>query len=102
MRSVNLFVTCAMTKRLAIPRDLMMRHVDGRSLEERFSKWVTNLRAERSARTRALDLYSAQHWSVVKSIADSPTAAHVRIWIVSAGHGLISPETNVPSYASTF
>lgn len=91
-----------MTKRLAVPRDLMMRHVNGRSLEERFYKWVANLRAERSARTKALDLYKAQHWSVVKSIADSPATAHVRIWIISAGHGLISPETNVPSYASTF
>ena len=52
---------------------------------------------------RALDLYCGNAWSVVRRISASDRiGTKVRLWIVSAGLGLVTPETPIPPYSATF
>src|SRR5205807_3679443 len=47
--------------------------------------------------------YSGDHWSVVRSIADSSCDAfQIRIWICSAGFGLIRWQDSIGPYSATF
>lgn len=49
----------------------------------------------------AQDLYQGDHWSVVRQVISQQDSG-IRVWIASAGCGLISPQTHVPSYRATF
>ena len=46
------------------------------------------------------DLYMGEHWSVVRDIPSDATDRgwDVRLWICSAGYGLIQPDTLIKSY----
>jgi hypothetical protein len=61
------------------------------------------LRAEQSNLVVASDLYSGDHWSIVRSItAGSPGGQSVRVWVCSAGYGLITPDSPLAPYEATF
>jgi len=52
---------------------------------------------------RAIDLYRGNSWSIIRKLQGHPKhGRNLRLWIVSAGHGLISADTLVASYAATF
>ena len=52
---------------------------------------------------KALDLYQGDHWSTLKRLANtaSERGYHVRLWVVSAGYGLIPATASIFSYSAT-
>ena len=50
---------------------------------------------------RAADLYCGSAWVPARELIESH-AGRVRVWIVSAGQGLLTPETMICPYAATF
>jgi len=101
---VNVFVTCTARKTAAVPATLRMRNVRGRRVEERFEEWAARIVAGRAdSGVRAMDLYAGNAWSVVRRISTATDAAErLRLWIVSAGCGLLTAEMVVPPYSATF
>jgi hypothetical protein len=101
---INLFVTCTSTKRFLPTGNVMLREVNGSSVSERFSNWVARIQQSRSVPQPAVDTYSGGHWSVVRSMNESieGTGGSARLWIVSAGYGLISPSDAIIPYGATF
>jgi hypothetical protein len=80
-----------------------MSGIAGANLPGRFRRWSRNVEGYAGARTRALDLYCGNAWSVVRRIsASGDLGPKVRLWIVSAGLGLVTPQTMVPPYSATF
>lgn len=101
---LNVFVICTMTKRFHGTGNLLLREVGGVSLSERFGGWASRIERSRSPSIPAIDTYSGGHWSVVRSLHSSfaKSSSSERIWIVSAGYGLISPADAIIPYGATF
>ena len=103
-KSVNLFVTCTATKRFLPTGNVLLREVGGSSIPERFSHWTERIQRSRAVVRPALETYSGGHWSVVRSLDDSRQKHEgtSRLWIVSAGYGLISAADEIIPYGATF
>lgn len=102
--TINVFVICTMTKRFLGTGNLLLREVSGASVSKRFSGWVARIQQSRSPALPVIDTYSGGHWSVVRSLNHSFVGGHIsaRLWIVSAGYGLISPADQIIPYGATF
>ena len=101
---LNVFVTCTSTKRFLPVGNVLLREVNGSSMRERFSKWTESIQQSRSMAQSAVDTYSGGHWSVARTMNESfeGTGGAARLWIVSAGYGLISPSDAIIPYGATF
>lgn len=105
MRGLNLIVSCSKRKRQQAGTTMKLRDLVGHAtIEERAEEWVCRLKAEQSDLIAARDLYCGDHWSVVRSIAKNMSANRrpIRVWICSAGYGLITPESSIAPYDATF
>lgn len=98
-------VTCANRKTVSPEPYLEIRTLKARRTASRVQHWIRRLTAHRRATAVPADaLYCGEHWSVVRSIPSVAKRAgrSPRIWICSAGYGLISPQSRVHSYSATF
>jgi len=70
----------------------------------RLASWISALNASESGRTiPARSLYSGDHWSVARSLAENPPdGVSVRLWISSAGYGLVQVDDELVPYSATF
>ena len=103
-KAINIVVTCTSRKTRVPPARFHLREVRGRSIEERAQKWIDRLSVNGEADIPALQLYCGEYWSVARSLPAAARDAGIaaRIWICSAGYGLISPQSEVCSYSATF
>jgi hypothetical protein len=74
------------------------------TLEKRFERWWERLSRDVDERIPANELYIGDHWHVCRSL---PTVAaerglRARLWIASAGYGLIPAEALLKPYSATF
>src|SRR5271170_886753 len=99
---INLVVTCTNRKRAAASSALQVRNLRGRSSDLRISSWSKKLSREKQGAMPAAEVYKGDHWSVVNSIAHLTSSIEIKIWIASAGYGLISPASHIVPYAATF
>ena len=100
---LNLVVTCTARKTTQVPEMLMMRNIRRDRLDRRLDEWRERLRSESVGRKRAVDLYCGNSWSVIRELAKAGNSScRLRIWVISAGHGLVALEENLTPYAATF
>lgn len=100
---VNVVVTCTARKTQPVPKSRMMRNFRRDDLRLRFENWQSQLNHSGNQRKRVLDLYCGNSWSVVRNLCvDSEIGRFIRIWVVSAGYGLVGMDELVTSYAATF
>lgn len=103
MAAINLIVSCTNRKRYPPPAGLTVRNLSGSDIAERLWAWKERLHRVPADRYRADQLYIGDHWAVARGIpslvADRLT---VRLWICSAGYGLIRCDSLVKSYQATF
>lgn len=101
--NINLVVTCTARKTTPVPEMLMMRNIRRDRLDRRLDEWHERLRSESVERKRAVDLYCGNSWSVIRELAKAGSSpCRLRIWVISAGHGLVAIEENLTPYAATF
>jgi hypothetical protein len=99
---VNVVVTCTQRKALPVASGLHAGALRG-SVTARLEQWLDRLRRPRTAVVPAVDLYAGESWSVVRSVLDEPRARwDARLWICSAGYGLVPSRAPLSSYAATF
>lgn len=102
---VNVVVTCTERKTQEPPSALMLRSVPAGSIASRALEWQRRLEVVDAPATRALELYTGNHWFIVRSIAAQFGVREdldVRVWVASAGYGLVPLDAPLRPYAATF
>jgi hypothetical protein len=104
MTTINLIVTCTKRKTQAPARSLMLRDVPKVSPDERVAAWVDRITQASGELCAVRDLYSGDHWSIARDldgVAIGPRG-RLRVWVVSAGYGLLRLDNRLHSYSATF
>jgi hypothetical protein len=101
--TVHVILTCASRKTLPVPEGLRLDSVPGRGLERRAHEWIGRLASTGSTAVMAArDLYAGEHWLIARSLPALARDARVRLWVCSAGYGLIPVDAFIRPYAATF
>ena len=103
-RAVNLVVSCSNRKRHETAPGLAASELDGSDVQKRLRTWRERLRTAQAEEYPAEHLYMGEHWSVVRAIPQDAMDRgwEVRLWICSAGYGLIQPSTRIKPYQAAF
>ncbi|MDA1229488.1 MAG: hypothetical protein O2856_01815 [Planctomycetota bacterium] len=101
---VNVVVTCTKRKSVAVPQRLQFRSLRRADVQTKAELWLERLRAARTDSVVVRDLYSGDHWSVARSLEGllMSGSSPVRLWVVSAGYGLLQMDDVVKPYSATF
>jgi hypothetical protein len=100
---VNVLVTCTKRKTRTVPAGLRLGSVPAGPPAQRVRTWLSRLRSCREESVPAEALYAGDSWNVVRSLSSpGPGAPPVRVWVCSAGYGLLSLESLVHPYSATF
>ena len=102
-RALHIVVSCTERKRVSAGPALRLRCVRASTVENRVEAWWTKLCA-RAPTALARDLYVGDHWATAR---DLPSAAidmgfEARLWVASAGYGLVADDTELSPYSATF
>jgi hypothetical protein len=101
---LDLVVTCTNRKRHAIPPELSLRNVKSKELHRRADAWINRLENSSVISHPAQELYAGDHWANVSALVAElqDRGSDPRLWICSAGYGLISETTPIKPYQATF
>lgn len=102
---VDVVVPCTNRKRLPVAKERRLRDHRARRLDDRFRSWVDALTMrDGGPAVPARELYMGEAWKETLRLAKTAGSHYraVRLWIVSAGYGLIPASFEVRSYAATF
>jgi hypothetical protein len=102
--ALHIIVTCTDRKRGAAPAVRARDLPDRLPIELRLHRWVETLTAAPGQRMPASELYLGDHWQVASSLPEVAASRGIdaRLWVASAGYGLVSPEAELQPYAATF
>jgi len=101
-RRVNVVVTCTDRKSIAATDGLKLRFVPHERTADRLTDWIARLTAAQPDGA-ARDLYAGEHWTVSNSIGHTTSDRwQIRLWIISAGYGLIPSDAQIASYGAAF
>jgi hypothetical protein len=101
--NLNVVVTCTKRKTRSPEPHLQLRHLGERDIEERVARWI-ELVSGSEAQVRAADLYCGDHWSIARSLPHygERFGHRIRLWVCSAGYGLIADDAPLAPYSATF
>ncbi len=103
---VHLHIVASCADRKRGDRDGAVRLRDFRTPDarDRADRWWAALRSADGLRTPARDLYLGPYWSVVRDLPSAAAARHLdlRLWIASAGYGLVPLDAPLKNYSATF
>lgn len=87
-----------------MPDMLRLRTVPPGTVNERARSWCRRLKQSSEKPVRAEELYAGGHWTAIQSLQPLAEQAGFkpRIWIISAGYGLLSAGDYIHSYSATF
>jgi hypothetical protein len=104
MQLLNLIVSCSNRKKAKVPEGLRLRSIPQQPISNRLAQWQDRLQSHETPLVRATDLYAGEHWQVAQSIPIemAPRGREVRLWICSAGYGLVRQEDELRPYSATF
>jgi len=102
--TLHIIANCADTKRASVPKVLRLSSLRTTSVNRRAIQWRDRLAKYNGEPMPALNLYAGDHWAVVRSL---PALANEfgfrsKLWIISAGYGLVPSETLLHPYSATF
>jgi hypothetical protein len=101
--TVHVVVTCANRKTVPVPAGLRLDSVPRHSGAWRAREWIRRLAGLAGVPfTAARDLYAGEHWMVARGLPGAAGHAQVRLWVCSAGYGLIPADAQVRPYAAAF
>lgn len=102
--TAHIVVTCTNRKRQPVPGDLRMRTIRQRSIERRFDAWIDRLATSDTPAVPADQLYGGEHWQIARTLDQRAARGGyaVRVWVCSAGYGLVPLTAPLRPYAATF
>jgi hypothetical protein len=104
MQAIHIIASCTDRKRLPVPADLRLRCLPIKNAPDRTRQWWGRISRHHSPTLPALDLYSGDHWAVIKTLPKIAVGAGFRscLWAASAGYGLVPASALLRSYSATF
>ena len=100
--AINVVVNCTARKSVRDCRALM-RDVHGLTLEERLESWLDLLSRGTEKNVKARELYCGDSWvNIIGAIDSIAMKSPCRLWIASAGYGLVSDSDRLVGYSATF
>jgi hypothetical protein len=97
---LHIIASCTDRKRVPVPPELRLRTVPEMEPDSRARRWGSRLREHPLAPLPARELYAGDHWRILLEL---PTlAARARLWVASAGYGLVPAEAPLRPYSATF
>jgi hypothetical protein len=101
---LNIVVSCSNRKAVDSGRPVRLRDISRRTPASRVSAWWQALKDAEGDRRPAGDVYVGEQWSVVRRVLTlSEQRGWVpRLWVCSAGYGLIDSSTDIVPYSATF
>lgn len=104
MVTVHVIAACTDRKRLVAPRRRQMRSIHAHDLERRFEAWKKVIASKPAETTRVSNLYCGDHWSIARRLSETVKSRGwaVRLWVSSAGYGLVPEDAEIGPYSATF
>jgi hypothetical protein len=100
---VHVIVTCSNRKTLPVPPGLRLDGVPGHGIAPRARKWAARLdHASTAPLIAAQDLYAGEHWMIARGLPSRASDMRARLWVCSAGYGLIPADAPIRPYAAAF
>ena len=100
----HLIVTCVSQKKSKKSHSILDQDIQQGPLRDVFQQWKSKIDNSALRKVKAIDLYSGSLWM---ALMDSWGIVNGRLpdahlWVVSAGHGLISGDEKIVPYDITF
>lgn len=101
--TLHVVVSCKSRKTRPVRDELRIANVPSISLDERVQTWTGLLATSDDESVIAGDMYAGEHWKVVRDLASGlGDDLSIKVWVVSAGYGLVEYSTQLKPYAATF
>jgi hypothetical protein len=101
---LHIVASCADRKRGDHEAGVRLRDFTSPDPYDRADRWWSALRSSDASTTSARDLYIGPYWSTVRDLDSSRAASSfdLRLWVASAGYGLVPAEAALRPYSATF
>jgi hypothetical protein len=102
--AINLVTNCTARKKLIPDSRVCLRSLAAESENNRLKSWLSRLQElDDKATCMAGNLYCGDSWSSIQTaVAKFRKRDALKLWVASAGYGLLSSEDVVVSYSATF
>jgi hypothetical protein len=101
--TLHVVVSCKSRKTAEVPTPLHVSDVQSAGLHDRVRDWVDRLETFPAQQVPASRLYAGDHWKVVLRIPEAALGhLTVKLWVVSAGYGLVAIDMPLKPYSATF
>lgn len=102
--NLHIIANCSDRKLAPVAKLRRLRTVPPRAPEERAKLWWDRLTSRSHHAMPASELYGGGHWSTVRQLPDAAEEAGFvpRLWVISAGYGLLTGDEVINSYSATF
>ena len=97
---IHFVVTCTNRKRDRATTELLARNLPTGTSEQRSARWVDNISSSSGNVRPASEMYQGSLWQASRALVDNRSDG--RLWVCSAGYGLIRPSDPVRAYGATF
>jgi len=102
--TLHIIASCTDRKRRRVPAELHLGNVKAADIGARARAWWQLLLSQHQETVQAADLYAGAHW---RAVLELPGVARAngfrpRLWIASAGYGLIPEDASIQPYSATF
>jgi len=96
--------TCTNNKSYPIPPDCQLGELKSLRFDSAVKKWHENLTSKKFHKIPAEQLYVGSHWKeTLRCVQEAKLREfNTTFWILSAGWGLLLPNTKISPYATTF
>lgn len=103
-KSLHIVASCAQTKSVRVPAQLHLGSVAHAAPEKRVREWVRHRDGVVAETVAASALYSGTYWATVRRLLERASASGygAKLWVASAGYGLIAGSRGVKPYSATF
>lgn len=101
--TVHVVTTCTDRKTRPVSESCRAQSLPPCDVPSRLATWIARLDKDPAPLVPVPELYSGDHWTVVRSIAAlSADDLSVRVWTCSAGYGLVPWSASLRPYSATF
>ncbi len=95
---IHVVVSCTERKSVQPQQSMRASDLPRHGFDQRLNSWIENVAAAAPS-IRVADLYQGEHWAIVRSLIAGNRS---KVWVASAGYGLLDPLALVASYSATF
>jgi hypothetical protein len=103
-RRLHIIASCTDRKSDSVSPALCLRSVPHGPMARRVREWWRRLRSHPGRGHPAVQVYAGNHWAVVRSLPQlaSEKGFDAKLWILSAGYGLLPSDAAIHGYSATF